>query len=107
MLFQKGDRKILRSRNGSESGRKGAFSMKTVTSFLIIGLLLLAQSLDAGERGGGVGFALPTQHSSSPAVQRPTVPAAQSNPAQIAPLTGVNIRPGNLAQGSTTRVGQA
>ena len=42
--------------------------MKTVTSFLIIGLLLLTQSLDADERGGGVGFALPTQHSSSPAI---------------------------------------
>jgi len=81
--------------------------MKTITSFLIIVLLLLTQSLDAGERGGGVGFALPTQHSSSPAVQRPTVPAAQSNPAQITPLTGVSIRPGNLPQSSTTRVGQA
>jgi nitroreductase len=81
--------------------------MKTITSFLIIGLLLLTQSLDADERGGGVGFALPTQHSSSPAMQRPTVPAAQSNPARTAPLTGVNIRPGNLPQGSTTPVGQA
>ena len=81
--------------------------MKTITSFLILGLLLLTQSLDADERGGGVGFALPTQHSSSPVVQRPTAPRAQSNPARIAPLTGVNIRPGNLPQGSTTRVGQA
>ncbi len=81
--------------------------MKTVTSFLIIGLLLLTQSLDAGERGGGVGFVLPTQPSSSPAMQRPMVPAAQSNPARRAPLTGVNIRPGNLPQRPTTRVGQA
>jgi hypothetical protein len=81
--------------------------MKTITSFLIIGLLMFTQSLHAGERGGGVGFALPTQHSSSPAVRRPTVPAAQSNPAQIAPVTGVNIRPGNLPQGSNTQVGQA
>jgi len=64
-------------------------------------------SLDAGERGGGVGFGLPTQHSSKPAVQRPTVPAAQNNPAQIAPVTEVNIRPGNLPQCSTTQVGQA
>ena len=81
--------------------------MKTMTSFLIVGLLLLAQSLDAGDRGGGVGFVLPTQPSSSPAVQRPTLPATQSNPARTAPLTGVTIRPGNLPKGSTTRVGQA
>lgn len=80
--------------------------MKTITSFLIIGLLLLTQSLDADERGG-VGFVLPTQHSSSPVVRRPTAPRTQSNPARTAPLTGVNIRPGNLPQGSTTQVGQA
>ncbi len=80
--------------------------MKTITSFLIIGLLLLTQSLDADERGG-VGFVLPTQHFSSPVVRRPTAPRTQSNPARTAPLTGVNIRPGNLPQGSTTQVGQA
>ena len=81
--------------------------MRTITSFLILGLLLLTQCLDADERGGGVGFALPTQHSSSSAVQPPAVLAAESNPARTAPLTGVNVRPGNLPKGSTTRVGQA
>jgi Putative peptidoglycan binding domain len=82
--------------------------MKTITSFLITGLLLLTQSLHAGERGGGVGFMVPSPRSSSPAaVRKATAPAAQGNPAQTAPQPGVNIQPGNLPQGSTPRVGQA
>jgi Putative peptidoglycan binding domain len=81
--------------------------MKTIRSFLITGLLLLTQSVNAGERGGGVGFALPTRHSSSPAVPEASAPAAQSNPARTSPRQGVNIRRGNSSQGSTTQVGQA
>jgi hypothetical protein len=81
--------------------------MKTVTSFLITGLLSLTQSLDAGERGGGVGFAVPARHSSTPAAPTATAPPAQSNPARTAPQPGVNIQPGNLPQRSTTRVGRA
>jgi hypothetical protein len=81
--------------------------MKTITSFLIAGMLLLTQSLEAGERGGGGGFARPARHSSSPAVPKATAPAAQSNPAQTAPQPGVNVQPGNLQQGSTPGTGQA
>ena len=83
--------------------------MKTIGSFLISGLLLLTQSLDAGERGGGVGFALPipSRHSSNAAMPEGRAPAAQSNPARTAPQQGGNIRPGNLPQGSTARAGQA
>jgi hypothetical protein len=83
--------------------------MKTMTSFLITGLLLLTQSLDAGERGGGVGFALPipSPRSSSPDAPVARAPAAQNNPARTAPQPGVNIRPGNMPQRSITRVGQA
>jgi hypothetical protein len=81
--------------------------MKTITSFLITSLLLLTQSLNAGERGGGVGFALPTRQSSSPAVPDANAQGAQSNPAPIAPQPGKNAQPGNLRQRSTTGVGQA
>jgi Putative peptidoglycan binding domain len=83
--------------------------MKIIGSFLISGLLLLTQSLDAGERGGGVGFALPApiRNPSSPTVPKATAPVAQSNPAQITQQAGVNIQPGDLSQRSTTRVGQA
>jgi hypothetical protein len=83
--------------------------MKTITSFLITGSLLLTQSLDAGERGGGVGFALPipSRHSSNAAMPKARAPAAQSNPVRTTPQQGVNIRPGNLPQGSTARLGQA
>jgi hypothetical protein len=83
--------------------------MKIIGSFLISGLLLLTQSLDAGERGGGVGFALPvpSRHSSGPTVPKATAPAAQSNPAGTTQQAGVNIQSGDLSQHSTTRVGQA
>ena len=83
--------------------------MKIIGSFLISGLLLLTQSLDAGERGGGVGFALPvpSRHSSGPTVPKATAPAAQSNPAGTTQQAGVNIQPGDLSQHSTARVGQA
>src|SRR5438132_13882820 len=82
--------------------------MKIIGSFLISGLLLLTQSLDAGERGGGVGFALPvpSRHSSSPTVPKATAPAAQSNPAGTTQQAAVNVRPGALSQHSTTRVGR-
>ena len=106
-IIHKGEGKILPSRNGHENGTKAAFGMKTVTSFLITGLLLLRQSLDAGERSGGVGFAVPARHSSSAAVPKATAPAAQSNPAGTTQQAGVNIQPGNLPQRSITPVGQA
>ena len=82
--------------------------MKMIGSFLVSGLLLLTQCL-AGERGGGVGFALPipSRHSSSPTVPKATAPAAQSNSAGTTLQAGVNIQPGDLSQHSTTRVGQA
>jgi len=90
-------------------GTEAVFDMKIIGSFLISGLLLLTQSLDAGERGGGVGFALPipSRHSASPTVPKATAPAAQSNSAGTTPQAGVNIQPGDLSQHSTTRVGQA
>jgi hypothetical protein len=76
--------------------------MKTIP-FLITGLLLLTQSLDADERGGGVGFPVPSLHSSRPVVPRGTAPAAQSNPVRTAPQAGVRNLPGR----SITAVGQA
>jgi hypothetical protein len=92
-------------RNGGENGREGVFGVKTITLFLITGLLLLTQSLEAGGRGGG-GFARSTRHSSSPLARKATAPAVQSNPAQTVPQPGVNIQPGNLPQGSTPSVEQ-
>lgn len=80
--------------------------MKTTGSFLISGLLLLTQSLEAGDRGGGVGFALPARHSSGPAAPETAAPAPRINPARITSRPGVTGRPGNSPQGSTTRVGQ-
>ena len=77
--------------------------MKTITSFLITGLLVFAQSLEGGEPGGDVGFA----HSSSPTVPKATAPAAQKNPAPTTPQPEVNIRPGNVPQRSTTPVAEA
>jgi hypothetical protein len=71
--------------------------MKTIRSFLIAGVLLVTQSLEAGECGGGVGFALPSRHSSSSAAPGTTAPVAQSNPARIA------LQP----QRPTAQVGQA
>jgi hypothetical protein len=44
---------------------EGAFGMKTFGPFLIAGLLLLAQSVQAGQRGGGVGFVVPASHAGS------------------------------------------
>ena len=107
IVFRKGDRRILPSRNRGENGRKGAFGMKTITSFLISGLLLLTQSVDAGGRGGGVGFALPNARSSSAAAPAAEAGSAQSNPAPVAPQSGVNLQRRNLPRRSTTRVGQA
>ena len=79
--------------------------MKTITLFLITGLLLLTQSLEAGGRGGG-GFARSTRHSSNPNVRKATAPAAQSNPAESATQPGVNVQPGNVQRGSTPGTGQ-
>jgi hypothetical protein len=75
----------------------------------MIGMLLLTQTLHAGERGGGVGFALPipSRHSSNAALPAAKVPAAQSNPARIPSQRGRNAQSGNLPQRSTTPVGQA
>jgi hypothetical protein len=94
-------------RNGGENGREGAFGMKTMTLFLITGMLLLTQSLDAGQRGGGGGFARPARSSSRPVVRKAAAPVAQSNPARMAPQPEVNIQPENLPQRSTPQAGQA
>jgi hypothetical protein len=50
--IRKGDREILRLRNGGENG-EGAFGMKTITLFLITGLLWLTQSLRQVSVAGG------------------------------------------------------
>jgi Putative peptidoglycan binding domain len=86
---------------------EAAFSMKTITSFLITGLLLLTQSLEAGERGGGVGFMVPSPRSSSREAPAARAPVAQGNPARTAPHSGKNAQPGNSPQRSNTPVGQA
>jgi hypothetical protein len=100
ILFQKGDRKILRSRNGRRGRTKVVFAMKTMTPFLITGVLL-TQFLDAGERGGGVSFALPDPRSSNRAPPATKVAPTQINPAQIASQSGVNLQRSNLPQART------
>ena len=77
--------------------------MKTITSFLITGLLVFAQSVEGGDPGRELGSA----HSSNPTVPKATAPAAQKNPARTTPQPGVNNRPANVPQRSTTRLGQA
>jgi hypothetical protein len=83
------------------------FRMKTITSFLVTGLLWLTQSLEAGQRGGGVGFMVPSPRSSSPDAPVARAPAAQGNPARTAPHPAKNAQAENSPQRSTTPVGQA
>src|SRR4029077_14155100 len=61
----------------------------------------------AGERGGGVGFMVPSARSSSPVAPVARAPAAQNNPARTAAHPGKDAQPGTLPQRSTTRVEQA
>jgi Putative peptidoglycan binding domain len=102
MLSRKRDCKILQSRNRGENSGRASFGMKTMRSLLIAGLLMLTGSLQAGERGGGVGFGLPSPRSSNPAPPATRAPATQINPARTAPQSGVNIQRSNLPQGRTT-----
>jgi hypothetical protein len=81
--------------------------MKTITPFLIIGLVLLTQFLDAGERGGGVGFALADPRSSNRAPPSAKVPATQIKNARTAPQSGVNIQRSNLPQARTAPLAPA
>ena len=73
--------------------------MKKMTPLLITGLLMLTQTLDAGGRGGGIGFALPTRNSSSD-----SAPASQDNAVPTAPQSGKTAQLGNVRQGSGKRV---
>ena len=79
--------------------------MKTIIPGIIGGLLLLTQNLDANGRGGGVSFALPDPHSSSPAAPAAKARPAQSSDSGIAPQPRVNIQNGNLPERSSTRRG--
>ena len=59
------------------------FGMKTIISLAISSVLfLLSESLIAGERGGGVGFAVPLPQSVNPA---PSQPATSRAPVARAP----------------------
>jgi putative peptidoglycan binding protein len=60
-----------------------AFSMKTIRSFLIAGLLLLTRSLDAGGHGDGAGSAFSNPHSSGDA--RPMARSQQRSHMRVAP----------------------
>jgi hypothetical protein len=51
--------------------------MKTIGSFLIVGVLLVTQSLEAGERGGGVGFGVPAPRAPSSASHVTSAPIVQ------------------------------
>lgn len=79
--------------------------MKTIKLFLGIGLMLLTRSLDAGERGGGVGFALPTRHASNAAVPAVTAPS-QHHVARTVTQPRINVRPQNSPQPSGNPGGQ-
>ncbi len=104
--FERGIGKSYHRAMAARTDEKELLGMKAITSFLITGLLLLTQSVDAGGRGGGVGFALPNARSSSAAA--PAAEArSESNPAQTAPRPGANLQRGNLPQRSTTRAASA
>ena len=90
--------------------------MKTITSLAISSLLfLLSESLIAGDRGGGVGFAMPAQQPVNPA---PLQPAASRSPVARVPRPtrrphlpaggNGNVQPvnGNPAQPSQPPVAQ-
>jgi Putative peptidoglycan binding domain len=79
--------------------------MKTIKLFLGIGLMLLTRSLDAGERGGGVGFALPARHASNAAAPAVMAPS-QHNVARTAPQPRINVRPQDSPQLSAKPAGQ-
>jgi peptidoglycan hydrolase-like protein with peptidoglycan-binding domain len=64
--------------------------MKTIRRFLIAGALLLTQSLEAGERGGGVGFAVPTARAPASSSPGRVTSAPVVHPA-IAPRAVTNI----------------
>jgi len=89
--------------------------MKTIISLAISSVLfLLSESLIADERGGGVGFPVPSQQSvNAPPPQTPTAkaPAARTPRTKRGPHRGVgngNVQPGNgnPAQGSQGPVAQ-
>jgi hypothetical protein len=76
--------------------------MKTIRSFLIAGVLLLMQSVEAGDGRGGTG-----SRSTSSTATEATAPAPQNNPSRPAgQQQGVSIRRGNLPQGSVPPLGQ-
>ena len=91
------------------------FGMKTITSLAISSMLfLLSESLIAGERGGGVGFAVPLPQSVNPTPSQPATnraPVARSPRPKRGPhLPGGgngNVQPadGNPAQGSVAQGG--
>jgi hypothetical protein len=60
-----------------------AFGMKTIRSFLIAGLLLLTQFLNAGQRGDGAGSAVSNPHSSGDA--HPVTRSQQRSHMRVAP----------------------
>lgn len=54
--------------------------MKAITSLLVTGLLLFMSPLEAGERGGGVGFSVPAARASSSASHPTSAPIVRSAP---------------------------
>jgi hypothetical protein len=75
--------------------------MKAITLFLITGLSLLVPSLQAGERGGGVGFAVPAPRAPSSGSRVTSAPIVR--PA-LAPRSAPNFRRGYspMVQGPRT-----
>jgi hypothetical protein len=80
--------------------------MKMPRPVKIIALLLLTQSLHAADRGGGVGFALPTRQPANPPVPQVAPPAVPTNRARTVARPRRNFQPGNPSQRSATTTGQ-
>jgi Putative peptidoglycan binding domain len=92
--------KILRSLDRGGTNGKRLFNMKTIVSCIITGLLM-TQLVQAGDRGGGVGFGLPTP-SATRAAPPARTPAAQVNHVRIPAQGRVNIQGGNSRQTNDT-----
>jgi hypothetical protein len=105
VLSRMGDGKNLQSLDRSGTNSKRPFSMKTMVSFVITGLLM-TQWLQAGDRGGGVGFGLPTP-SATRAASPARTPAAQVNPFRIPAQGRVNIQRDNSRQTNSTAFASA
>jgi hypothetical protein len=100
--FERGTGKSYDRAMAARTDEKESFRMKTI-SFLITWLLVVTQPLGAGQRGGGVGFALPN-HSSIPPHPTAPAPTAQTSQPRLAPQTRIHVQPTSSQQGAAQPV---